>query len=132
MTASALTLVAAQRLVRRNCRHCLEEYTPSEDVLLALGISTTGEAGESPPRFWRGSGCAACRNRGFLGRTAIIEMMSISPGIRRLVAEGKPASDIRHLAIEEGMKNLRTSGLEKVSDGMTTAEEILRVCLSDE
>jgi type II secretory ATPase GspE/PulE/Tfp pilus assembly ATPase PilB-like protein len=132
MAASALTLVAAQRLVRRNCRHCLTEYTPKDDVLLAMGVSA-GDAGESGKyKFMRGAGCAACKGRGFQGRVALIELMVLTPGLRQLMAENRPAGEIRRLAISEGMKTLRQSGWEKSLDGMTTVEEVLRVCLSDE
>jgi type II secretory ATPase GspE/PulE/Tfp pilus assembly ATPase PilB-like protein len=131
MAASALTLVAAQRLVRRNCPRCLEEYQPEPDVLLAAGF---GERADSAAgiRFRRGSGCAACRDRGFQGREAVTEMMSITPEIRQLVAKNHPAADIRHVALEQGMHTLWDSGLSKVREGITTVEEVLRVCLSDE
>jgi len=131
MAASALTLVAAQRLVRRNCRHCLEEYEPPEEMLLALEASLDRN-GQAPIRFVRGRGCAACKQRGYLGRVAIVERMSLTPGLRQLIATSRPAGEIRELALQEGMVTLRNSGLEKVREGMTTLEEILRVCLSDE
>jgi len=166
MAASALTLVAAQRLVRRNCRFCLTEYTPADDVMVAFheilagkvgGTSAAaadsgvgGVAGRSDrgagsahaaglesvpgqkPRFLKGAGCAACRGRGYKGRIAIIERMVLTPTLRQMIAENRPASEIRALAIREGMETLRESGLKKALEGMTTAEEILRVCLSDD
>jgi len=126
MAASALTLVAAQRLVRRNCQYCLTEYTPSDAVLLAMGYSDT--CGET---FRRGAGCAACRGRGFSGRLAVLERMSITPDLRDLVAQRTPASEIRRLALTQGMSTLRSNGLAPVRQGMTTVEELLRVCASD-
>ncbi len=132
MTASALTLVAAQRLVRRNCRHCLEEYRPTEEVLLALGDASALGGGAENPRFLKGKGCAACKGRGYLGRIAIVERMPMTPGLRQLIAENRPASAIRQLALDEGMLTLRQSGLDKAREGLTTVEEVLRVCLSDE
>jgi type II secretory ATPase GspE/PulE/Tfp pilus assembly ATPase PilB-like protein len=125
MAASALTLVVAQRLVRRTCKHCLEEYAPAEEVLLALGIA--GESG-----FVHGRGCAACKGRGFQGRVAIVEMMRVTPELRQAIAQNRPAAELRELAAGEGMCTLRQSGIEKARAGMTTAEEVLRVCLSDE
>jgi type IV pilus assembly protein PilB len=132
MAASALTLVVAQRLVRRNCPHCLEEYRPAEEILLALGVPALVEAWPQRPRFVRGAGCAACRNRGYRGRIAVVEMMDLTLGLRQQVAESRPAVEIRRLALEQGMRTLRASGLEKALDGVTTVEEVLRVCMSDE
>ncbi len=136
--ASALSFVAAQRLVRRNCRHCLEDYRPSSEVLLALGFDGRGgraspvAAGGEEPRFRRGKGCALCRGRGYLGRVAIIERMSMSAELRQLMAESRPASELRRVAISEGLTTLRASGVEKALAGVTTVEEVLRVCLADE
>jgi type IV pilus assembly protein PilB len=132
MGASALTLVAAQRLVRRSCKLCLEPYDPDEEVLLAMGIATEEAKGPEGSRFRRGAGCAACRGRGYVGRVAIVEMLPISSGLRQLVAESRPAGEIREMAIQEGMRTLRQNGLEKALEGTTTLEEVLRVCLSDE
>ncbi len=131
MTASALTLVAAQRLVRRNCPHCLEEYTPSDDVLMALG-SAEPDAVEAWSHLVRGAGCAACKNRGFSGRVAIIERMVMTPELRQVIAENRSAADIRALATAQGMRTLRETGLAKARAGVTTVEEVLRVCLRDE
>lgn len=129
--ASALTLVAAQRLVRRNCIHCLEEYSPPEDLLL-LVQNTLGDASLADRRFLRGKGCAECRGRGFVSRIAIIEMMRMTSGLRQMVARNHPADEIREAAMSEGMRTLRRSGFEKALDGITTVEEVLRVCLADD
>ncbi len=132
MAASALTLVAAQRLVRRNCPHCLEEYRPADEMLLAMGISS--RAG----RIWPSIGSSvvpdAPRARGVAtwGRVAILEMMVLTSELRQMMAENRPAADIRQLAISAGMRTLRQSGLEKALEGTTTVEEVLRVCLSDD
>ena len=130
MAASALTLVAAQRLVRRNCRYCLEEYQPEAETLLALGLTADGADLGVP--FRRGRGCAACRGRGVEGRLAVIERMSLDAELRDLIANGRPAAEIRRLALTKGMSTLRDSGLAKVRDGLTTVEEVLRVCAGDE
>ncbi len=131
MAASALNLVAAQRLVRRSCRHCLQEYEPSDDVLVGVGLY---QDRSRPIRrtYRRGVGCAACKGRGFTGRIAIVEMMAISPALRQMIADSRPASDIRAVAIREGMQTLRGNGIQKAEEGTTTLEEVLRVCLSDE
>ncbi len=126
MAASALTLVAAQRLVRRNCPYCLEEYTPTDSVLLATGVEDPSQF-----RFVRGTGCAACRGRGFSGRLAVLERMTITPDLRDMVARNTPAAEIRRLALQQGMSTLRGNGLERVRKGTTTLEEVLRICAAD-
>jgi type IV pilus assembly protein PilB len=130
--ASALTLVAAQRLVRRNCRHCLEAYEPRPELLLGIADLMTEEMMRAPGTFTRGRGCAECRGRGYSGRVAIIEMMKLGPALRRLVVESRSADEIRRVAQSEGMTTLKQSGLEKALDGLTTVEEVLRVCLTEE
>ncbi len=130
MAASALTLVAAQRLVRRSCPHCLQEYEPEGKTLMGLGL-TDEERGELPERFVRGVGCPACQGRGYKGRVAVIERLEMSPAIRELVAARRPAGEIRRQAISEGMTTLLHNGLTKVREGITTVEEVLRVCASE-
>jgi type IV pilus assembly protein PilB len=129
MTASALTLVASQRLVRRICKQCTTQYEPEPELALALGLAP--EAAKGGP-YVRGVGCAACKGRGYQGRLAVVEVMSLSPRIRQLVAEKRPAGDIREAAIADGMLTLKENGLAKVAEGLTTLEEVLRVCLRDE
>ncbi len=132
MASSALTMVAAQRLVRRCCPHCLEEYEPAEETLMALGANTYSDETLRETTFVRGGGCLACNGRGFLGRIAIVEKMLLTPETRQLIAERRPATEIRAQALSEGMTSLRRSGLDKVAEGITTLEEVVRVCLSDE
>ena len=131
MAASALTLVAAQRLVRRNCRQCLEEYRPAPEVLMALGgaICRRWRPGA---KFLRGRDCAACKGRGYQGRVAILELMMVSPDCGSWWRRTGRRASCGALAMREGMRTLRQSGLAKAIDGVTTVEEVLRVCLSDE
>ena len=130
MAASALSLVAAQRLVRRNCPRCLEEYEPAKETLMALG-EDADDFGVLPDKFVRGAGCAACRGRGYVGRVAVIEKMEMTPALRDLVAQKRPAGVMKQQAVSEGMLTLQQAGLKKVRDGVTTLEEVLRVCISD-
>jgi type IV pilus assembly protein PilB len=128
-SASALTLVVAQRLLRRNCMECLEPYAPPEELLTALRVAPERAAGMT---FRKGKGCAQCRDRGYHGRVAIVEPLRMTSRLRNLVAEGRPADEIRRAGLDEGMITLRESGLRKVATGMTTVEEVLRVCLADD
>ena len=130
MSASALTLVAAQRLIRRNCPHCLEEYRPTDEVLATLADPELRL--DAMPAFRRGAGCPACKGRGYSGRVAIVELMSLNADLREAIAGGAPAGAIRKVALANGMVPLRRAGLAKVRDGISTVEEVLRVCLSDD
>lgn len=126
MASSALTLVAAQRLVRKVCKSCLKEYTPGDDILLALGLKSDSMT------FMHGEGCVSCKGRGYSGRIALIEMLFVTKNIRQMIAEGRNANELRDAALENGMTTLRDSGLAKARLGQTTVEEVLRVCISDD
>jgi type IV pilus assembly protein PilB len=125
LVGTAVNLIQAQRLVRRVCSHCrtdgTAEYHP--ESLLDAGF-----AADVVPslRLVRGRGCAACNGSGFKGRVGLYEVMEMSDAIRDLVMVGATAVEIRRRALEEGMLTLRMSGLEKVRQGVTTLEEVLR------
>jgi type IV pilus assembly protein PilB len=132
MAASALTLVAAQRLVRKACPHCLKQYTPEDSVMLALDSAGIGEDELKPEHFQKGAGCVACKGRGYKGRLAVLELMAMTPELRHLVAEKRSATEIRQQALIQDMTTLKANGLAKVRDGLTTVEEVLRVCVGEE
>ena len=127
--ASALTLVAAQRLVRKVCPYCAEPYEPPPEQLLAFGLHPEDVAEAT---FRKGKGCGECKDRGYRGRTAIVELMRLDADLRDLVAQNAPADRIREAALARGMQTLKQSGLAKAMRGETTLDEVLRVCLSDE
>ncbi len=120
---SSVSLICAQRLVRRTCEHCREpqHLTPRQLVEMGLGA---GEADDLQP--WQGLGCEHCSNTGYKGRIGLFEVMEMSEGLRRLVADNAPVAALRRLAMDEGMRTLRQSGLRKVQEGVTTVEEVLR------
>ncbi len=121
---SALNCVLAQRLVRNICGHCRREAQPSEELLLESGLDP---AIVSDRIFYEGAGCIECSGAGFLGRTAISELLDLSDHIRELILERRPASEIKRAAREEGMTFLRESALERVYEGVTTLREINKV-----
>jgi type IV pilus assembly protein PilB len=127
--ASALTLVAAQRLVRRVCSFCAVPYRPAEEKLLPFGLHP-GDFENA--RFMKGAGCGECKDRGFRGRTAVLEIMRLDRGLRELVAARASADALRQAAVAGGMRSLKQSALAKALRGETTVEEVLRVCLSEE
>jgi len=120
LISSSLILVVAQRLVRQICPKCKEEYSPTPAALQDLGL-------DAKTKFFRGKGCPACKNTGFLGRIGIFEVLVLNETIRKMVEEKNSADAIKKKAIELGMKSLREDGLEKATLGLTTIEEILRV-----
>jgi len=121
---SALNCVLAQRLVRNICTHCRTEMQPSEELLLDSGLDPAITSDRS---FYEGKGCIECSGTGFLGRTAISELLDLSDHIRELILERRPASEIKRAAREEGMTFLRESALQRAFEGVTTLREINKV-----
>lgn len=121
--ASALLGVVTQRLLRTICPHCRQSYEPSpqERNLIAL------EPPEPPAVLYRGAGCEYCRQTGYLGRTAVYEILMITPAIRHCIVAGASEDDVKEQALREGMKTLKMQAVEAVQKGRTTVEEILRV-----
>jgi len=122
LVGSAVNLVLAQRLVRTICPHCKEEYEPTPEFLESMNWPRTN--GEKV-LFYRGKGCLQCKNTGFLGRTALFEMLELKPSVRRLVFEASSEEKIRQEAEGLGLETLLQDGLGKVKEGVTTIEEVL-------
>jgi type IV pilus assembly protein PilB len=121
--ASALSLVTAQRLVRRICSECSEVVTYPKDYLEAARIP---EDFAQRATFRRGRGCERCNGSGYRGRQGLYEVMAITANIRRLIMAEASTDDLREAAIAEGMLTLRTDGLKKVERGVTTLEEVIK------
>ena len=124
LITSTLIGVVAQRLVRENCKHCTEEYEPTEAEAAAMKIPFEKL---KPYRFRRGKGCLHCRETGYLGRTGIYEILPMSEKIRRLISNQAGSLDIFKAAREEGLRTLKEAGIEKVFRGATTVTEMVRV-----
>lgn len=124
LVSSSVIGVVAQRLMRRICPKCREEYEPEHDLLRGLGLLDPKYA---DGKYYRGRGCEDCKYLGYRGRSAIYEIFEMTESIRELTVERVPASRIKHAALEEGMKTLRASALEKVHAGESTIEELIRV-----
>lgn len=124
LISSSLILACAQRLVRRICLGCKEPVHYPAQMFRDLGI---------PPGYfdgvqiYRGRGCERCNNTGYAGRMAIIEAMTVTDEIRKMIIGRAPAMEIGNLAISQGMKTLRMVALEKVREGLTTLEQVLVV-----
>jgi len=123
LLSDALLGIVGQRLVRRVCPHCSEPYTPTEADLKVLGLGRD----QIRPGAWRqGRGCSMCFNSGFLGREAIVELLDIDDRVRELIYEGTITQLHRHLR-EINFASFRLAAIEKVTSGLTTVQEILRV-----
>ncbi|MBW1768408.1 MAG: Flp pilus assembly complex ATPase component TadA [Deltaproteobacteria bacterium] len=122
MIASAVIGVIAQRLVRKICPECKEEYIPTPDLLGRFGLDKK----DLPFKFYRGVGCSKCGNLGFKGRTIIEEIMIISRKIRDLIQSGSSTDELREAAMATGMSTLGMSGLKKIEMGITSIDEVLK------
>jgi type IV pilus assembly protein PilB len=128
MVTSAVIGVLAQRLVRRICSECSVGYEPAPEEL-----SFYRSVGGHGMTFHRGGGCAACAHTGFRGRIGVFEVLRISDAIKRLLIRDAPPEALRDRAVNEGMTTLRTAGLSKIDEGLTTIAEVMRsVYLGDE
>ena len=121
---SSLNCIMAQRLVRVICNSCKHPVTYSKEVLEESGLPYETWKDVS---FYEGTGCIECHGTGYLGRTAISELLDLSDSIREMIVDRKPISEIKRAARDEGMIFLRESGLEKVRAGVTTLRELNKV-----
>ncbi len=122
LVASALDCVLAQRLVRTLCSHCKKRTIISAEVLRQNGYKALVDLEAYEP-----GGCRRCSGSGYRGRAGIYEVMSVTPEIRRLALERRAAEDLRDVAVQQGMRQLRDDGLEKVRQGRTSIAELSRV-----
>jgi type IV pilus assembly protein PilB len=125
LVASAVDSVLAQRLARKLCERCKEPYAPTEEELKQARFPF--DPGEELPKLYRPVGCTSCGRTGYKGRMAIHEVMAVTEEIERLVVERASSEDIVRMARSQGMSMLRDDGMEKVRQGLTSIEEILRV-----
>ena len=121
LVSSSLIGVLAQRLVRMICPVCKEPFTPQDDMLEKIELL--------PEQFaaYHGKGCEECRSTGYKGRTGIFELMVIDGEMRRMILDKASADVIRQYAVSKGMRVLRDAGWDKVKQGVTTIEEVMRV-----
>ena len=126
LIASSVIMACAQRLVRRICTNCREEFVPEMEIFAQLGMQQPEDA-----VFFHGSGCDRCKGRGYLGRAAIIEALPVSESIRRLIIKRASSAVVKNQAVTEGMKTLRMVGIDKALEGITTLEEVWRVTAED-
>ncbi len=122
LISSSVILSCAQRLMRRICSHCKEPVTYPAKMFHDLSIDPSSFDGVT---LYRGRGCDRCKNSGYAGRLAIIEAMTVSDEIRKLVIARSNSREISKVAIGQGMKTLRMVGLDRARDGQSTLEQVL-------
>lgn len=127
LISSSVVGIIAQRLVRTICPKCKIEYDASENEKVILGLDN-----DNVVKLHKGTGCKYCNNIGYKGRTAIFEIMEMNRNIRDAVIHDMSSDELNNLAIKNGMKSLKMFGVQKVLDGVTTVNELLRVvCTKD-
>jgi general secretion pathway protein E len=124
LVTSSVIAIIAQRLVRVLCPKCKEACEPDAESLANIGIDREAL---SRHVLYRRTGCHACMNTGYRGRTAIFEIMLLEDEIKRLILKTSDSNQINDLAIQKGMTNLLYDGAQRVLAGVTTIEEVLRV-----
>ena len=122
LISSSILGIVAQRLVRKICPYCKEEYIPDPDLLSRLSLNKE----ELPFKFYRGAGCNNCGQLGYKGRTIIGEVMVMGHKIRELIQGSASVDIIREAALATGMTTLGVSGLKKIEAGITTLDEVLK------
>lgn len=132
LVASSVNAFIAQRLVRVICPHCREEVAEVPDHVRLKIERDLGMGPQERIRIFRGKGCAECNGTGFLGRTAIHEILVLDDKLRQLIMERSSSAAIKKEACQKGMKTLRQDGWLKVLKGLTTPEEVLQITPEDE
>jgi len=129
LVTASVNMILAQRLARKNCKECSAPDEQTTKQALIDGGMTPAEAKDCAPR--RGKGCKVCGESGYKGRVALYEIMVVTDPLKDLILQGASTAELKNEAIRLGMSTLRRSGLNKVLDGTTTLDEVLRVTASD-
>ncbi len=122
LIGAAVNGVLAQRLVRRICPQCKQQVDPNEEWAECLAMH-----GVAVDHVWKGVGCRRCHNTGYAGRVGLYEMLVLDDVLRDEITRSPNVTEFRRLCVERGMRTLRDDGFVKVSEGLTTVEEVLRV-----
>jgi type IV pilus assembly protein PilB len=129
ITGAAVSAVLAQRLARKLCPHCAEPYTPSHQDFLRLRVDDAFDARLEHGVFYRPRGCARCAETGYKGRLGVFQLLEMSERLEHLASERASREEIERAARDEGMRSLWDDGVAKVAAGLTSVEELARVCV---
>ncbi len=128
ITGAAVSAVLAQRLARKLCPHCAVPYEPTEEELRGLHLDDDAVALLTGATFRRKGGCPRCGNTGYRGRIGVFQLLEMTAHLEQLAAEKASRDEIDRAAHGEGMRSLWHDGVAKVAAGVTTVEELARVC----
>ena len=132
LVASSVILVIAQRLCRRICKDCkVPDPTVTREILKVAGASKVNEEDFAKMTPMKGKGCATCSNKGYKGRLALYQIMPITEDIRLAILRGASTDELRKMTIDQGVKTIRTSGITKVCQGITTLKEVEGVSIAE-
>jgi type IV pilus assembly protein PilB len=123
LLASTINVVIAQRLVRRICNSCIEEYKPTDDMLKRVDKSMSDTS--KSMKFYRGKGCDMCRGSGFRGRIGAYEVLGITDEVREMISRNASSGEITKHAKQLGFQSMYEDGLDKVQAGLTTIDEVM-------
>ena len=123
LITATVEAILAQRLVRKVCTQCREEYTPPREILEDLELTSEQVRGH---RFYRGAGCELCNNTGYKGRVGLFELMIMNNDMRDKIMSNAQTDEIRQLATKQGMIPLRQAGIKWCFEGITTPDEVVR------
>jgi type IV pilus assembly protein PilB len=129
LVTATLEGIVAQRLVRKICLSCKEQYTPSLEQLMEMELRPEDVKGRV---FYYGRGCEACNNTGYRGRQGLYEIMTLDDEMRDMIIKHASTQVLRHEAKKRGMRTLRQCGLMSIYDGVTTIEEVVRETILEE
>jgi type IV pilus assembly protein PilB len=130
LTGAAISAVLAQRLARQLCTHCCELYTPTADDLIKHNVSPDVAASLDGSGLYRKRGCPRCGQTGYRGRIGIFQLLMMSATLEELAARKASREEIERAAMEGGMRTLWDDGMAKVASGLTSMEELARVCMT--
>jgi type IV pilus assembly protein PilB len=123
LITATVEAILAQRLVRKVCMQCREEYTPPREILEDLELTSEQTRGK---RFFRGAGCEVCNNTGYKGRVGLFELMLMTNDLRDKIMANAQSDELRSLAMKQGMVSLRQAGIKCCFEGITTPDEVVR------
>jgi len=129
LVTATLEAIVAQRLARRICSNCKEEFSPTEEMLLELDLTPESTRGRS---FMYGRGCDYCNNTGYRGRVGLFEIMALNDEMRDLIMKHASTALLRNAARKAGMSSLRENGLLAIYEGLSTIEEVVRETIVEE
>jgi type IV pilus assembly protein PilB len=128
LVTASVNLVVAQRLARRICADCKIPAEKHPDALAKMGMT---DEQIRTAKIMKGRGCGTCNNTGYKGRVALYEVMPFTDPLKELVLQGASAAEIKTEMIRGGVSSLRMAGINKILEGMTTPEEVLRTTVED-